>query len=490
MSDDDKESKTLKFTGKNWNSVASRLNDQLTYKGLRKLVDGTEKPPNVVKVEEYDKWERRNAKAQYIIKSVLREEDMVHIEELESAQEMMARLNTIFRAPGPQKLSMLQSEFYGMKYNTSIDSTSSRMTQLQVQMAGVKKEERPTDSSKLNILLDGLPEQYAQTAEIIRNSDYSWENAISILRQKELQLATKDKSKEESAHYANRGLRGRRSRGNMRGRGSYRGRGGGGNQSKDEEEQEETRECYNCGKTGHLKRDCWSKGGGAKSQAPPRGRGGGRGHSRGSGRSRGRGDHNQQSNQANKAKVEHQNEAEQYAWMVQYHEEDINEEEEGTTALLTDYLSLSASKDFAINNLHQSLPKEQQWVLDSGCSQHMTWDQSHFVDYKPSGGHVRIANADKLIAKGIGTVKVLFGGRIQTIRNVLHIPKLGYNLISMTQLTNIDMNLNVNKKTATIYYKGKRVGVAYRKGNSFTFTGDMVEGTVLISQVDVEQSTL
>ena len=41
------------------------------------------------------------------------------------------------------------------------------------------------------------------------------------------------------------------------------------------------------------------------------------------------------------------------------------------------------------------LPKQQdrnEWVLDSGCTQHMTFDKSLFVDYAPYQGEVRIAN--------------------------------------------------------------------------------------------------
>ena len=34
------------------------------------------------------------------------------------------------------------------------------------------------------------------------------------------------------------------------------------------------KECYNCKKKGHIKRDCWAKGGGKEGQVP-KGRGGG-----------------------------------------------------------------------------------------------------------------------------------------------------------------------------------------------------------------------
>ena len=74
------------------------------------------------------------------------------------------------------------------------------------------------------------------------------------------------------------------------------------------------------------------------------------------------------------------------------------------------------------------------WVLDSGCSNHMTGEKEMFStlerDNLPSGG-ISFGND--------GEGKVIGRGRIAithdlSINNVFHVQGLGYNLMSVSQL--------------------------------------------------------
>ncbi|PKA47763.1 hypothetical protein AXF42_Ash014540 [Apostasia shenzhenica] len=72
------------------------------------------------------------------------------------------------------------------------------------------------------------------------------------------------------------------------------------------------------------------------------------------------------------------------------------------------------------------------WLLDSGCSRHMTGDKSKFITLKPrNGGLVTFGDDTKKRIIGIGKV-----GKDSTtfIDKVLLVDGLAYNLLSISQL--------------------------------------------------------
>ncbi|KAH9781781.1 hypothetical protein KPL71_008610 [Citrus sinensis] len=77
-----------------------------------------------------------------------------------------------------------------------------------------------------------------------------------------------------------------------------------------------------------------------------------------------------------------------------------------------------------------------QWVLDSGCSFHMSPDKTVFHEYKTiDRGRVLMAkhNACKIV--GIGSVKIrMYNGMTRTLEHVRHVPGLKKNLISLGML--------------------------------------------------------
>lgn len=77
-----------------------------------------------------------------------------------------------------------------------------------------------------------------------------------------------------------------------------------------------------------------------------------------------------------------------------------------------------------------------EWILNWGCSFHMTPNQGWFDSYKViDGGKVLMGNNMACKVVGIGTVKVkLADGSIKTFSNVRHVPDLKRNLISLRML--------------------------------------------------------
>jgi hypothetical protein len=77
-------------------------------------------------------------------------------------------------------------------------------------------------------------------------------------------------------------------------------------------------------------------------------------------------------------------------------------------------------------------PERQQWVLDSGCTKHMTFDEGHFIDFKRHGGTMTVANGRTLQVRGGGTIEVPIQGKMTQITRVIYVPDLGYNLLSVS----------------------------------------------------------
>lgn len=95
----------------------------------------------------------------------------------------------------------------------------------------------------------------------------------------------------------------------------------------------------------------------------------------------------------------------------------------------TSTLFVSAS---AFATLHSS----HIWIVDSGCTSHMCKDKEMFLNLDTNfKTFVTVANNDQLKCMGIGTVKLKFKNDSKTIKNVMYVPGLSANLLSVSCLT-------------------------------------------------------
>jgi len=93
--------------------------------------------------------------------------------------------------------------------------------------------------------------------------------------------------------------------------------------------------------------------------------------------------------------------------------------------------------------------KSDKWFVDSGCSNHMTFNKSLFSSY--TSGHtstVSLGNNNKANVAGIGTIDIpilVQGTRVKcTLKNVLHVPDLGYQLLSVPTFDKFWKMPNIN----------------------------------------------
>ncbi|KAJ8634468.1 hypothetical protein MRB53_008735 [Persea americana] len=78
---------------------------------------------------------------------------------------------------------------------------------------------------------------------------------------------------------------------------------------------------------------------------------------------------------------------------------------------------------------------KESWLIDSGCTSHMTYNQELFKELdKTAISKVKIGNGAYLAVKGKGTVAIEGHTGLKLISNVLYVPNINQNLLSVGQL--------------------------------------------------------
>lgn len=113
--------------------------------------------------------------------------------------------------------------------------------------------------------------------------------------------------------------------------------------------------------------------------------------------------------------------------------------------------------------------QEDEWIMDTGCSFHMTPRRDWFVEFDDSKtGRVKMANQTYSEIKGIGSIRIQ-NEDLSTvlITNVRYVPSMSRNLISMGTLEDQGCwfqskngSLKVIKGSLTLL-KRKKVGTLY-----------------------------
>lgn len=74
------------------------------------------------------------------------------------------------------------------------------------------------------------------------------------------------------------------------------------------------------------------------------------------------------------------------------------------------------------------------WVLDSKATDHMTCYSNQFLSYTPCSSHKKITIADRSSTTVAGQGDIYISDSLM-LKNVLHVPKLFANLVSIQKLT-------------------------------------------------------
>jgi hypothetical protein len=110
---------------------------------------------------------------------------------------------------------------------------------------------------------------------------------------------------------------------------------------------------------------------------------------------------------------------------------------------------------------------EDMWLMDFGCSQHMTRNKKWFSSLTPLSHKEYVTFGDDKKGKMLGT-DVIKVNDCFTLNDVILVDRLRYNLLSVSQLCDADSNVLFRKSDSHVLdYSGKRVCAISCIGNVF-----------------------
>jgi hypothetical protein len=340
--------------------------------GLEKYIDKTTVAPEPAnrdrptkeEIDALDKWKEGDAKARTRIELSIGDAEMIHICGATTAKEMWNQLSMVKESKGRLGVLATRRALYRASAEEGFDMVThvSMLRGLQHELHVM--ENLVSDEDFVMILLTSLPESWDNyTGSYLGSSSnkptITSHELIAVLLEEDRRRKGRNGESAGTALHAHR-------------------RDNGGN-SKD-------KDCYNCNKKGHIKSECWAKGGGKEGQGP-----------------KGRKGTGKRKNQANQA-------------------QEVNSSLNDMAYMTTTYGDIS----------------KFDWLLDSGTTSHICTVREAFTDFqsiKETLNGVGKQGADVL---GRGTVNIKFecDGKefIHHLRNVLYTPDAPNCLLSLSRI--------------------------------------------------------
>lgn len=368
---------------------------------------------------------------------------------VESAKELWDSLESKYMAEDASSKKFLVSNFnnYKMVDSRPVMEQYNELLRIlgQYTQHGLKMDESISVSS----VIDKLPPSWKDFKRTLKHGkdDLSLVQLGSCLRVEEslrAQENDKGKGKEVAEPSVNMIEEGGKNKNNKQNKGKKRG-------FKDNKHFSNKRpkmECWNCGKTGHFKRDCRS--GNKKSNASASGSG--------------KGSKDQSQNQG-------QNLVHDYNRFIKY-----------SVSLISEafYVQVDASA----------------WWIDSGATTHVCKDRCWFKTYEPvEDGSVLYMGDDHFApVHGKGSVALEFSsGKTITLFNVLYVPKLRKNLVSGAVLNKCGYKQVYESDKYILSKSGVFVGFGYYNNGMFMLNLNNISndsGSVYMSSSSVVNTSL
>jgi hypothetical protein len=135
--------------------------------------------------------------------------------------------------------------------------------------------------------------------------------------------------------------------------------------------------------------------------------------------------------------------------------------------------------DASIWACYTSIPKikeqensfQKAWHLDSGATDHICNDKGHLLDIRrlPKPIQVRIGDNSIVPVAGIGTVLAASKNRRIQLTDILYVPAIGTNLLSVSKLTDkgCEVQFSKNGQATILNPKDQSIATTYRKSSMY-----------------------
>ena len=115
----------------------------------------------------------------------------------------------------------------------------------------------------------------------------------------------------------------------------------------------------------------------------------------------------------------------------------------------------------------------QDWCIDSGATRHMCGIFEIFQNFTEDKGSVKVADGNVIASKGFGDIKLqIFNSSRKefqdfTLEDVLYVPKMDGNLISVKRITDKGYSVFFDKVKCTIERNGEKLSIANFKNGLY-----------------------
>jgi transposase InsO family protein len=393
-----------KLNNKNYNTWATCIESYLQGQDLWEVVGGSEVTQPAVEDASgtLRKWKIKAGKAMFALKTTIEEEMLEHIRDAKTPKEAWDTFATLFSKKNDTRLQLLENELLSMaqrdmtiaQYFHKVKAICREISQLD--------PTAPIGESRIKrIIIHGLRPEYRGFVTAIQGwptqpSLVEFENLLADQEAMAKQMGGVSLKGEEEALYTSktRGTFKRNTGSESKKDGdkvkSHQGKGGshpGGVSKNRGNSRKFDGKCYNCGKMGHMAKDCWTK------KKPV------------------------ESNTATSSSKENSEDG----W-----------DAEALFAMEEEELALTVTTP-------EQIDYKNDWIVDSGCSNHMTGDKhklQNLSEYK--GGRVVVtADNSRLPIAHIGKTIVTprYNSNQVPLQDVYHVPGMKKNLLSVAQLT-------------------------------------------------------
>uniref|UniRef100_A0ABD2WR87 Retrovirus-related Pol polyprotein from transposon TNT 1-94 n=1 Tax=Trichogramma kaykai TaxID=54128 RepID=A0ABD2WR87_9HYME len=406
------------FDGEDYNMWKKRIRMYLRMKTCECVIERDR-----ASEESEAEWKKKDVQAMNVIYSGITNKQLEYVHEATTAREIMkifdkmySRESTALQIICRNKLEKMRLEKYSDSV-TFFNEFEKTINELKSAGASINEKE------KLNYVLNTLPNQYSYIGDLIDTLKPEDQTASYV--KNKIQIAEmKDQQEEGTGNSSNVFVAKRGFNGN----------------------------CYTCGKTGHMARQCQSGEQGSSNQGAQHSAGQGTSRGRGNGRSyrgsygKGRGKFRHQRRQDRDAN-EPKSQSHTAAWMAMTRNEQVCEMNK-------------------VNN-------EIDWILDSGSTDHIVNSEKYFYESKILSEPLKIHLGDDRNVKAtkIGSIVCyfeVFGIKNEvTINNVYYAKNMNRNLLSYGKITEKCSIVSKGKVAKIMNKSGNVTAIAYKVNNVY-----------------------
>lgn len=400
----------------NYNTWSTCMSSYLLGQDLWDVVGGANTTePRIDTNGAVHKWSVKTGKAMFIIKTTIEEDLLEHIRDFNTPKEAWDALQTLFSKKNDTRLQLLENELLSVSQrDLTIPQYFHKVKALCREISELDPQGKIEEPRIKRIIIHGLKPEYMSFVAAIQGwptqpSLIEFENLLSSQESLVKQLANVKVGTEETALYVDKGkskckhnssqsfnrsrYRNKQEDGDNNNRTVEKGESSGEKKSRNQGRRFPYR-CHNCGRKGHMAKEC------RKPQ--------------------------EEGNVATEARNEE-------AWddaalMAQV----VNESE-------AQGLKAQAHEKALVTTAGNDTNKLEDWIVDSGCSHHMTGEKRRLNNPTKYSGNqvVVIADNSRHPIAHVGDVAFSssFDRKEVILENVYHVPGMGKNLFSVPQIT-------------------------------------------------------